>query len=295
MSSTRNWKDTFVAGMYASAELREQKALLCLLGYVVHRTHSKLRMCWVSQRTLAEVSNCNERNIKRMLSALQTLGAIGQVRFSALPPKDRAAINAVSPTPINKNANVYFPCLGWAESNLDAPALPAPTRRRPIRISEEDRKRGSDKAADRRRRYAPKDLVHPPIPPTVPDHEEYLFLNAIGQNGGRSGTPISQAKGGRSTTRIYTEYKPAADSALNNGQTVGASDAPSSQEIETQGDSSSLSLPHTSSQPSADGDSEAVAPVARAAPLPGAWGQGPRSLPTELGVAGARANERRAL
>jgi hypothetical protein len=290
---SRDWKDTYRDALFQSPELRAHKSLLCLLDFIVHKTNSKLRACWVSQRAMAEVAGCKTRNIKKMLAALQGLGAIAQTRFSSLPPKDQASINAVAAKPLSKKSNVYYPCLGWAAETLEAAPAVVPEKPGVIRISQAARKRGSEKAADRRRRYAPKDLAHSPAAPSAPDHEDYLFLNAVGENRGPSSTPIFQVDRGPSSTRRLIENNPAANSAPDNGQMVGPSDTPSSQEIETQGDSSSLSLPPFQLWPSATGGGEPV--TLRSKPAGFGLPEGARLEGTELGVAGARANERRAL
>lgn len=287
MSGARNWKDTYRDALFQCPELRAHKSLLCLLDFIVHKANSKLRVCWISQRAMADVAGCKTRNIKKMLAALQGMGALAQTRFSALPPKDQAAINAVAVKPVSKKSNVYYPCLGWASDILESAPTAVPEKVGVIRISHAARKRGSEKAADRRRRYAPKDLAHLPAAPSAPEHEDYLFLNAIGENRGPSRTPIFQSDRGPPSTRRLIENNPAANSPAINGQTVGAPGCLSSQANIRDISLSSLPIQHDDVPPHGYGAGEASACVPRPQALA-------RPEGTEQEAAGARANERKA-
>lgn len=223
-----------------------------------------------------------------MLVGLQSVGAILPVRFSGLEVGKQKAINALSPRLLNNNSNVYFPCLGWAEKVLAADKPANQSKSGKINISDADRKRGSVKAASRKRRYAPKDSV-PDVPDvaTHPEHEEYLFLNAVCENGGLTGAPFFEQKGGLSGTRISTDNNLAADFATGHHREFADFSNPSSKAEHAESSLSSLPFNQNSTVQHGCSDGEASAPVPRAVPLA-------RPEGTEYDAAGARANERRA-
>ncbi|WP_455918782.1 hypothetical protein [Ensifer canadensis] len=286
--SKRDWKNTFRDALYRCPELRAHKTHRGLLDYIIHRSHSTLRMCWVSQREMADVFDCNERNIKKLLVGLQQIGAILPVRFSALPAKEQQAISALSShRVINNNSNVYFPCRGWADDVLAVDREPRKQAPGQINISKADRKRGSDKANERRRRYPPIDLSPVVSIATNPDHEEYLFLNAVGEKGGHSGAPFGTTKGGHWGTDICIDNNPAAIAAPGNGQAFAAFSNPPSKAEQAESLISSLPVQHGEDLPHGYGVGEASACVPRPQALV-------RPEGTEYDAAGARANDRRA-
>lgn len=283
----RDWKFKFQTAMYRCPELRAQKIHRGLLAFIVFRSHTSLQMCWVSQREMAEAFDCNERNIKKLLVGLQRIGAIAQVRFSALPPKDQKAINALSHRDINNNSNVYFPCMGWADEVVADQPAPATSEPGTINISNDDRKRGSEKANGRRRRYPPVDLSPEVSVETSPAHEDYLFLNAIGGKGGPWGTPFRNDKGGPWGTGISIDSNQAAISAPNNDRALAAFAPSPSKAEQAESLNSSLSAPHGDRRPHGYGAGAASAPVPRPEALA-------RPEGTEYDAAGAREINRRA-
>ncbi|KQS83440.1 hypothetical protein [Rhizobium sp. Leaf383] len=283
-----NWKDRYRDAIYASAELRPHKAQRSLLEFLVHKTHSKLLMCWVSQTEMADVSGCNERNVKRLLVALQSHGCLMPVRFSELPPKDRKAITGIRQQHLSNNANVYFLCLGWADEVLSAPPAPQ-LRRGQIHISETDRKRGTQKANERRRRYPPATILPELRGEANPDHEDWLFLNAVDGKGGRSETPFKPLKGGRSATDISIDRIEAASAAHVSYPGTVASAPASSQAEHLTTSISSLPSERSAPYPHGYGVGTAVASGSKAPGLGPAEGTRPEG--TEFGA--ARAHERR--
>lgn len=287
MRPPRNWKDRFRDAMFECAELRKHKSRLNLLNYIVHKANTKLVACWASQKEMARVCECSVRNIKDLLHGLQDVGALMQVRFSALPLKDQKAINDISPRPMNRSSNVYFLCIGWAEDVLAAGRLEPVPSSKAIGISKEDRKRGTDSVNNRRRRYAPIDLSPMVDFATNPDHEEWLVLNAVPENRGSPASPLFEANRGSPATDITIEYNQAEISEPNSGHHLAGFVPTLSKEENPRPVISSLPEQHDESSQYGYGGGVASAPVPRAVPLA-------RPEGTEYDAAGARANERRA-
>jgi hypothetical protein len=149
------------------------------------------------------------------------------------------------------------------------------------------RKRGSDKANDRRRRYAPIDLAPKSVLETDADHDEYLFLNALGEKGGPWRTPIEMAKGGPWGTDISIDINQGAPLVPITGHRLPESFPLSSEANQIPTSISSLSDQSSETAPHRYGDGVAGASVPRATPLA-------RPEGTEYDAAHARANDRRA-
>jgi hypothetical protein len=289
MSDARDWKATFQSAMYECPELRQKKVHRDLLGFILFKANRKSKSCWVSQKEMARVQGCSIRNIKELLRDLQGIGALMQVRFSALPLKDQDAINDISPREMSKNSNVYFLSVRWAKDVLEEGRVET-QRVGEIRISAHDRKRGRKTGNARRQRYAPVDLSEVPENAAVEDYDDWLFLNAVGAKGGTPTSPIQTAKGGTPTTGISIEYNQAENSAFNQGLD-GAVIPPSSKAKSSKPYRSSLTSQHDESVPHGYGAGEA-----------GALGQGAKLLAglggahgsTEYDAARAPAPERRA-
>ncbi|AOF89971.1 hypothetical protein [Sinorhizobium sp. RAC02] len=285
MTDAHDWKTTFQSAMYECPELRQKKVHRDLLGFILFKANRKSKSCWVSQKEMARVQGCSIRNIKELLRDLQGIGVLMQVRFSALPLKDQKAINSISPREMSKNSNVYFLSVGWAKDVLDEGRVETP-RRGEIRISEDDRNRGRKTSNSRRQRYAPIVLSEVPRSQTVDDHDEWLFLNAVGEKGGTASTPIQTAKGGTPTTGISIEEYQAENAAPNMGQDGSTIPLYSRAKSGTTY-RSSLTFQHAKPDQHGYGGGEAIAPVPRTKSLA-------RPEGTEQDAARAPAPERRA-
>lgn len=291
---SRDWKDVYRAGIYACPQLRARKIHRDLLAYLVYRANQKVRLCWPSQPELAQVLGCSVRNVHDLVSSLENLGAIFAVPFVDLPTAEKALIKELTPSKVTRNAKVYYLCEEWAFDVLGNTATSeGESTTSTINISPADRQKGRERANDRRRRYVPASLEIGPYRPSNPLHDDWQFINAIVVETGSPASPLKLAETGSPTTDRTTEYNPAGNSSANNGHTVGASDTTSFQENLSQDESSSLSLPPMEHRPSATGGGEPV--TSRSKPAGFGLPEGARLEGTELGVAGARANERRAL
>lgn len=289
MSKRVEWKETFREGMFASPALAEKKVHRDLLGYIVHRANRKNRLCWSSQVELARVQSCSTRNTQDLIDYLEEIGAIFKVRFSELPKPDQMMIRALTPDKVTRNSRAYYVCEEWAKDQLEAASNQAVGEKGSIGISPADQKRGREMANDRRRRYVPASLHAETVIEANPAHDDWQFINAIGADTGSPTSPLNWVDTGSPTTDRTNDNNPAENSSANGG----ASAPPSSQENPSQDDSSSLSLPPIERWPSATGGGEPV--TSRSKPAGFGLPEGARLEGTQLGVAGARANERRAL
>ncbi len=293
MSKRIEWKETFREGMFTSPELLEKKIHRDLLSYIVHRANRKNRLCWASQTELARVQSCSVRNTKALLDYLVDIGAIFRVPFNELPKRDQMMIRALTPEKVTRNSKAYYVCEMWAKEALAAGSSPTAQESGSIGISPVDRKRGSEKANDRRRRYLPAYLQGGPVIDPNPDHDDWQFINAIDVETGSPTTPLNRVETGSPTTDRTNDNNPAENSATNLPRAVASFDPNPSKANAHSGLISSLPDQHGASVPHGYGGGAAVTPGSKAAGfgLP----EGARLEGTELGVAGARANERRAL
>lgn len=285
------WKERFREGLYASAELRSKKIHRDLLSYLLYRANRKNRFCWSSQAELARVQGCSVRNIKDLMDYLVDLGAIFPVRIADMPSRDQVMIKVLTPLKVTRNANAYYLCEEWAKDQLDQQIEESAEAGGKGQPSADDQAKGRAAGNDRRRRYAPIWLDACTTAETNPVHDDWLVLNAVGDLCGSPTSPLKSGETGSPTTDMTIEYNPAANSATDLPRAVASFVPLPSKENSHSGLISSLPDQHGASLPHGYGGGAAGTPGSKAAGfgLP----EGARLEGTELGVAGARANERR--
>ncbi|NTF43087.1 helix-turn-helix domain-containing protein [Rhizobium rhizogenes] len=285
MKKSPNWKDRFRDAMFESPELQKRKVHRDLLHFLIARANMKFRSCWVSRNEMARIQGCSVRNIKDLIKDLRDMGILLQVRFSELPTKDQQAIDAISPRPMKGTANVYFICTGWAEEVLGAGRNDNP-RIGSIGISEDDRRKGTETVNNLRRRYGPTTDISDVETATSPEHDEWLFLNAVIEKGDVPTTPMKMQKGDVPTTDIIIEYNQAAISVPANGAAPSFVPAPSR--------ANPPKLSSSSMRPRAPIFQQGYGGGAAVAPDPSPAGLARPEDTSVQEAAGARENDRRA-
>jgi len=239
----QNWKHIYRSGMFACPKLRQRKVHRDLLSYLVHVAHQSSRYCWPSQPNLARVCGCSVRNVHGLLEYLHGEGAIFPVKFVDLPKKLQDQVKELSPRKNFRNSNAYYLSVAWAEDVLAGEIQGEPV---PVSVSSnltrEAQGKGRQKGNERRRRYAPIDVLVASEQASSALLDDWHFLGVVPAETGSPTSPLNGVETGSGATDIFIEYNQAANSTPKNG--VGDSSIDHLQEqITTTTTPSSVSVP----------------------------------------------------
>ncbi|MDG3577149.1 helix-turn-helix domain-containing protein [Rhizobium sp. YJ-22] len=286
-----NWKNVFRAGMYACPKLRQHKMHRDLLGYLVHSANQSSRFCWSSQSELAKICGCSVRNIHDLIAYLAEMGALFPAKFVDLPKTRQERIRALSPRKNFRNCKVYYLSVDWAKDMLAAEAqADAPSGEAASNLSKAAQGRGRARGNERRRRYAPMDVLVSSEIPALGDFDEWQILTATAVKTGSPTSAFKPAETGSGATDILIEYNPAEISTPNNGADVSSTLHPQEQ-ITGTAIPFSPTVPDRIPVPDGYGAGEAGAPGQGATLLAGLGGA---HETLEYDAARARESERRA-